>query len=182
MLLQKCIETDINETLVGRSETEKWEAGYSCTMSSSTFQSSNELSGRYRLMTRGIFFAASSLSAISSGSVSPSTGTRTGAFILDVSWTRKVARSCAGILPPPFYNHQLVIRALSLSFSNAGTQERLAKTMGAGRGEKRRSRKEGQPSVESLRTALCEAKILTKSAAPVFQAHAPARTWSCTAS
>lgn len=55
---------------------------YSWTMSSSTFQSSNELSGKNRRMTRGIFLAASSLSAISSGSVSPSTGTRTGAFIL----------------------------------------------------------------------------------------------------
>lgn len=38
--------------------------------------------GRYRLMTNGIFFAASSFNAISRGSVSPSTGTKTGAFIL----------------------------------------------------------------------------------------------------
>jgi hypothetical protein len=36
-------------------------------------------------MTRGIFFAANSFKAISSGSVSPSTGTRTGAFILLIS-------------------------------------------------------------------------------------------------
>lgn len=38
--------------------------------------------GRYRLITKGIFFAANSFSAISSGSVSPSTGTSTGAFML----------------------------------------------------------------------------------------------------
>ncbi len=76
-----------------------WMFCYSCRMSSSTFQSSKELSagvsgvtnlrecaadrpGRYLRMTKGIFFAASSFNAISNGSVSPSTGTNTGAFIL----------------------------------------------------------------------------------------------------
>lgn len=49
--------------------------------------------GRYRLIIRGIFFAASSLSAISSGSVSPSTGTRTGAFMLCASASRFSALS-----------------------------------------------------------------------------------------
>jgi hypothetical protein len=38
--------------------------------------------GRYRLTTNGIFFAANSLRAISSGSDSPANGTSTGAFIL----------------------------------------------------------------------------------------------------
>lgn len=38
--------------------------------------------GKYRLTTSGIFFAFNSLVAISKGSVSPSSGTRTGAFIL----------------------------------------------------------------------------------------------------
>lgn len=38
--------------------------------------------GRYRLITNGIFFAFNSLVAISNGSVSPSNGTKTGAFIL----------------------------------------------------------------------------------------------------
>jgi hypothetical protein len=36
-------------------------------------------------MTRGIFLSFNSFKAISKGSVSLSTGTRTGAFILDVS-------------------------------------------------------------------------------------------------
>lgn len=39
-------------------------------------------SGKYLLTTRGIFFSRSSLIAICSGSVSPSTSTSTGAFML----------------------------------------------------------------------------------------------------
>lgn len=57
-------------------------------MSSETLQSSKLPSGRYRLMIRGILPCESSLIAICSASVSPSSGTSTGAFMLHTrSWS-----------------------------------------------------------------------------------------------
>lgn len=51
-------------------------------ISSETLQSSKLPSGRYRRMIRGIFRCDSSFIAICKASVSPSSGTRTGAFML----------------------------------------------------------------------------------------------------
>ena len=100
-------------------DSETSEEIYSCWISSSTFQSSNELSGasqlfqgearslhspgRYRRMTSGIFCALSSFNAISSGSVSFSTGTSTGAFILaQAQQLLRIARGAqrTGVEPP----------------------------------------------------------------------------------
>jgi hypothetical protein len=55
-------------------------------------------------MTRGIFFAANSFRAISRGSVSPSTGTKTGAFILLISyllvhWHNMTDLICRALVP-----------------------------------------------------------------------------------
>lgn len=58
---------------------------YQSVMSSETLQSSKLPSGKYRRMTNGILRCDSSLMAISNGSVSPSSGTRMGAFML---WRR----------------------------------------------------------------------------------------------
>lgn len=67
---------------------------YSLMMSSDTFQSSKEPSGNVLLTIRGIFFAANSFIAICSGSVSPSIGTKTGAFMLDLMQTHTSVRCC----------------------------------------------------------------------------------------
>lgn len=56
---------------------------YSLMMSSDTFHSSKDPSGSVLLTIKGIFLAASSFIAICRGSVSPSTGTKTGAFMLE---------------------------------------------------------------------------------------------------
>lgn len=83
-------------------------------------------SGRNLRMTSGIFFSLSSLIAICSGSVSPSTSTRTGAFILRQSACARASTplllpdlqcSCAKNASSLVFGHVWCTRALVIRYS-----------------------------------------------------------------